>query len=372
MPRAGDFGKQNRRGRPNHSGNLREPALWQGLAWSDCFSRKNLVFEPMFPLLTSTCRPMHQELFTQVAGAGAGATAPAPATSAPGESPQPRPRARLPLHILAADDVRTNRSFIRQLAGYFGYEAELVENGAEVLAALGRGSFDLVLLDLHMPVMDGLEAAREIVRLQPDPSRRPRMVALTAEASADDRKACLAAGMDDCLVKPFSLNAFKACLARLFPETSSAQMSAPIVPLAAPGQPPLVDFAHLDVAISGLSRTQLTAMYRRMHRAVASDLEMIWPRVVKAASSQDQGQLADALHALKGCFSTLGWSRITGYCAAAMRRARAQQFTEWSTFPDELQKLYAASTAEMTRYLATAGSGESVAPEKNGEAGKDR
>ena len=162
---------------------------------------------------------MHQELFTQVAGAGAGATAPAPATSAPGESPQPRPRARLPLHILAADDVRTNRSFIRQLAGYFGYEAELVENGAEVLAALGRGSFDLVLLDLHMPVMDGLEAAREIVRLQPDPSRRPRMVALTAEASADDRKACLAAGMDDCLVKPFSLNAFKACLARLFPET---------------------------------------------------------------------------------------------------------------------------------------------------------
>ena len=310
---------------------------------------------------------MPDEPFTPVTGGGAAGTTPAAASSVSGKGPQPRSRARLPLRILAADDVRTNRGLIRLLMAHCGYEAEIVENGAEVLAALGRSSFDLILLDVQMPVMGGLEAAREIVRLHPEPGQRPRILALTANASADDRKACLAAGMDDCLSKPISLTAFRASIDRLFSEPPPDHAPASLTRQDTTGLPPVVDFAQLDAAIPGLSRPQLTAMYRRMHRAAASDFEAIWPRVLEAVSSRDQGRLAGELHALKGCFSTLGWSRIAGHCAAAMQRARAQQFAEWSTLPDELRQLYAASTAEMTRYLAAIASGESGAPAPDDE-----
>jgi CheY-like chemotaxis protein len=258
------------------------------------------------------------------------------------------------LRILAADDVRTNRELIRRLMAYFGYKAEVVENGAEVLAALSQCSFDLILLDVQMPVMDGLEAAREIVRLQPDPSRRPKMVATTAASAAEDRNACLAAGMDDCLDKPISPRAFEACITRLFTGKASAQPAAPLpVSLAIPIPLPLVDLLHLETAISGLSGAKLLAIQRRMHCAVIRDFETIWPRIIEAVSRQDQSQLAEALHALKGCFSAIGWNRIADRCAEALQRTHEQQFAEWSTFPDELQQLYAASTAEMTRHLAS-------------------
>ena len=307
-----------------------------------------------------------------VASAGAAPAAPSPGASVSGESPQPRSRARPSLRILAADDVRTNREYLRHLTAHCGHTAEIVENGAEVLAALGRSSFDLVLLDVQMPVMDGLTAAREIVRLQPDPGRRPKIVALTANALAEDRKTCLAAGMDDCLAKPVSPKVFAACIDRLFtqpPPPPPAPPPAMPAPPAALDQLLLVDMVYLETAIPGLARTQLGAMHRRMHRAVAGDFESIWPRVVEAVSSRDQGELAGALHALKGCFSTLGWIRIASYCTAAMHRARAQQFAEWATFPDELQQLYSASTAEMTRYLATVESGAPASTTPNEGAG---
>jgi CheY-like chemotaxis protein len=279
----------------------------------------------------------------------------------------------VPLRILAADDVRTNRELIRRLTAYFGYEAEVVENGAEVLAALSRRFFDLVLLDVQMPVMDGLEAAREIVRRQPDPSQRPKMVAITADSLAADRKACLAAGMDECLAKPMSPREFEACIIRLFPGSASAHPpgQSPVSP-PKPVLLPLVNFLHLEAAVSGLSGAQLAAIQRRMHRAVAKDFETVWPRIAKAVSRQDQILLAEALHAFKGCFSAIGWNRIADRCAEALQRARAHQFSEWATFPEELRQLYAASTAEMTRYLATVEAPAAAAPASKQEKKTDR
>lgn len=314
--------------------------------------RKNLVFGPMLGMLIGR-RTMEKNPTERVAVSGDAAAVPASAAPRPAAHRRGLLAARVPLRILAADDVRTNREFLRQLTAFFGYQVEIVENGAEVLAALSRRSFDLVLLDVQMPVLDGLGAAREVVRLQPDPGRRPKIVALTGNSEAADQAACLAAGMDDCLPKPISPRTFEACVVRLFTETP---YSPPAMPLPAPKAGivplPLVDFNHLESTMSGLHGAQLVAIQRRMHRAVTKDFETIWPRVVEAVSHQDQGQLAEAVHALKGCFSALGWNRIARRCAEALQQAHAQQFTCWATFPDELQQLYADSKAEMTRYLA--------------------
>jgi signal transduction histidine kinase/CheY-like chemotaxis protein len=139
-------------------------------------------------------------------GAGAG-TSDAP--SAPAE----RLADRLPLRILVAEDNRINQKVALKLLDRMGYRADVAANGVEVLRALERQTYDVVLMDVQMPEMDGLAATREIRRRR---LRRegPRIVAMTANAMRDDREECLAAGMDDFVSKPIVLAQLAAALER--------------------------------------------------------------------------------------------------------------------------------------------------------------
>jgi signal transduction histidine kinase/DNA-binding response OmpR family regulator len=120
---------------------------------------------------------------------------------------------RLPLRILVADDNPLNQKVAQRVLARMGYRTDVVGNGLEVLAAVARQPYDLVLMDVQMPEMDGLEAARTLCRELPS-ERRPRIVAMTAEAMAGDRERCLAAGMDDYVTKPVRFADLEAALLR--------------------------------------------------------------------------------------------------------------------------------------------------------------
>jgi two-component system, sensor histidine kinase len=107
------------------------------------------------------------------------------------------------LRILLVEDNKVNQTVALKMLGKLGYEAEVAENGAEAIDRVKGSSFDLVLMDLQMPVLDGIEATRAIRSLAG--SRQPRIVALTANAFDSDRAACIAAGMDGFIAKPFQL-----------------------------------------------------------------------------------------------------------------------------------------------------------------------
>lgn len=112
--------------------------------------------------------------------------------------------AKPPLNVLVAEDNDVNALLTRTLLERAGHRVHIAGNGAEVLAALGAPDgppLDLVLMDLHMPGIDGFEATRHI-RARADDVARVPIIALTANAMAEDRDACLAAGMDDYLAKP--------------------------------------------------------------------------------------------------------------------------------------------------------------------------
>ncbi|HKB89599.1 MAG TPA: response regulator [Opitutaceae bacterium] len=106
-----------------------------------------------------------------------------------------------PVRILVAEDNLLNQQVIGQILERLGYQTALAANGREVLNELDRGSFDLILMDLQMPEVDGLQATREICRRWPK-EQRPSIVALTANATERDREDCFKAGMDDFLAKP--------------------------------------------------------------------------------------------------------------------------------------------------------------------------
>ena len=120
-----------------------------------------------------------------------------------------------PLKILVAEDNQVNQRVVHLMLDRLGYEATIVSNGIEALQSLEKLPFDVVLLDVQMPEMDGLQAAREI-RKRRSEAFHPWLVALTANAEETDRTACLEAGMDDYLSKPVGLDTLKAALGRAF------------------------------------------------------------------------------------------------------------------------------------------------------------
>jgi len=108
---------------------------------------------------------------------------------------------RLPLRILVAEDNPINQKITRKVLAQFGYEADLAENGLQVLQRLQQQPYHLILMDVQMPEMDGLEASRQI-RASFPPHLQPCIIAMTANAMQGDREICLQAGMDDYISKP--------------------------------------------------------------------------------------------------------------------------------------------------------------------------
>ncbi len=118
----------------------------------------------------------------------------------------------LPRRILLAEDNTVNQAVVEAFLDRLGIEAEMVMNGIEAIAALRRRPYDLILMDVQMPKMDGLEATR---RIRSDPGvPQPYIIAITANATVQDRQQCMAAGMDDYIRKPFRMEDLRRSLAR--------------------------------------------------------------------------------------------------------------------------------------------------------------
>jgi CheY-like chemotaxis protein len=116
-----------------------------------------------------------------------------------------------PLDILLVEDNPVNQKLALRMLARMGYEADLAANGREAVQAVERRRYDLVLMDIQMPEMDGLEATGEIVARIPQ-AERPWIVAMTANAMDSDRQQCLDAGMNSYLAKPIQVEEFVAAV----------------------------------------------------------------------------------------------------------------------------------------------------------------
>lgn len=114
-----------------------------------------------------------------------------------------------PLNIMVAEDNEVNQLLILKILDRLGYKPALAKTGTEIIGLLARKYYDLILMDIHLPEMDGMEATRYI---RAHNTKQPRIVAMTASAMLEDREACIKAGMDDYLTKPMKMEALMLVL----------------------------------------------------------------------------------------------------------------------------------------------------------------
>jgi CheY-like chemotaxis protein len=131
----------------------------------------------------------------------------------------------VPLRLLLAEDNPVNQKLAVRLLEKMGYRVDSVASGLEVLAALRGRTYDVILMDVHMPEMDGLEATRQIRREWPA-TGQPRIIALTASAMQNDRDQCIDAGMDDYVTKPVRIDELEGALERCAPKSRDENESA--------------------------------------------------------------------------------------------------------------------------------------------------
>ncbi len=161
-------------------------------------------------------KPVRQsQLFDTLVGLVAHDQAPKAAAAGPA-APRidPEMASRHPLRILLAEDNVVNQKLAMRILQQMGYRADLASNGLEAVESVGRQTYDVVLMDVQMPEMDGLDASREICARW-SPQERPRIVAMTANAMQGDREMCLAAGMDDYLTKPIRVERLVEALSQV-------------------------------------------------------------------------------------------------------------------------------------------------------------
>lgn len=127
-------------------------------------------------------------------------------------------RSQEKLRILVAEDIETNKQIIREICDILGHDVSIVSNGIEAIDAWNQGAYDLIFMDCQMPVLDGFSATRKIreieKRRRTPHTQRAVIIAITAGTSSDERDACINAGMDDFLGKPFVIDQFSATIAR--------------------------------------------------------------------------------------------------------------------------------------------------------------
>ena len=227
-------------------------------------------------------------------------------------------RPRLSGRVLVVEDQPLNREVAHGMLTSLGLRVETANDGYEALARLERERFDLVLMDCEMPVMDGLSAASALREREGGGPRTP-IVALTADATGTGRAACLAAGMDDYLTKPFSRDALHTTLAKWLVE-GAVTAAAPSV-AAPPAAELLLDRATLD-ALRALPRSGPKDMLSHIGEIYLSDSSRLVEAIEQALRAGEVTSLARAAHAWRSYNGNVGAHALAHLCRELENHAR--------------------------------------------------
>jgi CheY-like chemotaxis protein/HPt (histidine-containing phosphotransfer) domain-containing protein len=233
---------------------------------------------------------------------------------------------RHPLRILLAEDNTINEQLALRMLGRLGYSADVARNGQEALDAVTRQSYDLVLMDLQMPVMDGIVATRHI-RSTVAAAQQPWIIALTANNPGDERERCLAAGMDDYVSKPVGVRMLTNALLRCTRRTQSTAPAPAVepsqIPADEPPQPP-IDLGRLRAMLG----KQAAAVLPSLIATFTTEAERLQGEAQAALAMGDSSTLRRVAHTLKSNSATVGARTLERLCLELERKAAAGELDD--------------------------------------------
>ena len=273
----------------------------------------------------------------------------------PPESP-PDQLGAAPLRILVAEDNPANQQVALRLLERLGHQADLAATGREVLERLERATYDVVLMDVQMPEMDGLEATRTICARWPV-GERPRIIAMTAEAMDKDRQECLAAGMDDYVVKPVRLDRLGRALAQCRHVAGRGGATQPSAP--DPTGAPVLDHGVLrglqaDLGGAGELREVIATFLEGSPRFLAA--------LRDAAARNDLTEMGRAAHALKSSSAMLGAIALSTQCAELEQSSRSGTVIDTVARAAAIEALFHAVARALEADAASLASAASAEP----------
>ncbi|HLO48058.1 MAG TPA: response regulator [Kamptonema sp.] len=245
------------------------------------------------------------------------------------------------IRILLAEDNLVNQKVATHLLERIGYRADIAGNGVEVLEALRRQSYDVVLMDVQMPKMDGLEATRRICQEWPA-SVRPRIIAMTANAMQGDREKCLAAGMDDYITKPVRREELANALSKCKPilkqgdnvsplphreflakkADKSVVSSSLLLPTVKTVKNPPIDIQVLQ-SLRELDDDEDPEFVTDLIKIFMTDAPLHLDNIKVAIAAGDADNLKVASHTLKSSSANLGAMQLSELCKELEYMARA-------------------------------------------------
>ncbi len=284
---------------------------------------------------------------------------PAPATPRAPAIFDPHMAGRHPLRILLAEDNQINLKLTLHLLGKFGYRADVAGNGAEALAAVERQHYDVILMDVQMPVMDGCEATRQIRCRW---AKVPRIVALTANAMDGDREECLVAGMNDYLGKPISPEALAAALRRTPRRPAEPVPSADRTPEGdrppAPGAP---RHTAVDRLIAMLGE-EAPALFPGLVSDFVEDGSRLVGTIRRSLDGDHPDEVRRAAHTLKSMALHFGAGDLAQHSRQIEKLAPNSNLETVRDHADALEAEYQAVQNELEQMLARYTPGEAAGP----------
>lgn len=260
-----------------------------------------------------------------------------------------------PLRILLAEDNMVNQRVALRILEKMGYRADVASNGIEAIQSIERQEYDVVLMDVMMPEMDGLEASR-IISTKNKKSQRPRIIAMTANAMKGDKEKCLEAGMDDYIAKPINIKeliqALKLCCPneKQTPSFSSEKVNQQIKDKKIIKKIPIIDENVIQELMS-FDGEKNNGFLKEMISIYLEDTDILIGELFGAINSEDKELFVRSAHTLKSSSANMGAMKLSEIGKELEKMGKNGGLKNASVKMKDAKQEYEKVKVELKKYL---------------------
>ncbi len=267
---------------------------------------------------------------------------------------------RYPLNILIVEDNKLNRRVLKKMLGKLGYQADMAMNGQDAIQATAQKKYDVILMDIQMPVMDGVEATQHILATYSE-EERPYIIAVTAHALEGDREYYLSSGMNEYVSKPITMNQLTEVLYQAVKYHDLLSVLPEPANVAKPTQAdsPLEHPQALSNPINMVELVQLVGentqeFLQTMTPIFLEDTQHILQKLATAVQGEDDQAIRQAAHTLKGSSASMAMTDLSQRCRELEMMAKENKLAEATVKLEQIQAEYQRVETALNRMVETA------------------